>query len=142
MSIIEADPSLELQKAMRARILADADIVALGIGSRVYDAVPPQVAFPFIQIGEDRVNVWDGDCTSDTELISTVRVFSRQLGRVECKRLAERLRFILTEASGFTVDGFNLVLGHCEGYQIERHEDGLTHQAIIEFRFRLTPVEP
>lgn len=138
--IAEIDPSLALQKAMVARLKADAKLAALDIGGRVYDAVPPKVTFPFIQVGEDLVNVYDGECTSDTEILSTVRVFSRNLGRVEAKQIAERIRFILTWDSGFEVDDFLMVLGHCEGYQIERHADGLTHQAIIEFRYRLLPL--
>lgn len=138
--IAEIDPSLALQKAMVARLKADTKLAALGIDGRVYDAVPPKVAFPYIQVGEDLVNTFDGDCTSDTEILSTVRVFSRKLGRVEAKQIAERIRFILTWDSGFEVDDFLMVLGHCEGYQIERHADGLTHQAIIEFRYRLLPL--
>lgn len=142
MSIIEADPSLALQGAMYSALTADAALSALGLGGRVYDNVPATAVFPFVKIGEDVVNVFDDVCGSDTEILSTVRVFSRAVGRIEAKRFAERIRFLLTEQAGFSVAGFRVVIGYCDGYQIEAHTDGRTHQAIIEFRYRLIPVEP
>lgn len=139
MSIIETDPSLELQKAMVAALKADSALDALGLGDRVYDAVPSPATFPFVKVGEDRVNALDTSCGSDSEILSTVRVFSRAVGRVEAKRFAERIRFLLTDEAGFAVTGYRVVVGYCEGYTIEEHTDGRTHQAILEFRFRLIP---
>lgn len=143
MSIIETDPSLALQAAQRAALIADAGLIALGISSRVYDRPPPGAVFPYVKIGEDVVFPQDSDCGSDTILESMVRVFSRSpAGRVECKRFAERIRFLLTLDAGFAVTGYRVTVGHCESYRIEEHTDGLTTSAIIEFRYRLIPVAP
>lgn len=140
MAITETDPSLALQAAMVATLKADSALAALGLGQRVLDRIPANTPFPYIKIGEDIVTPNDTACGSDSELISTVRVYSRAPGRVECKRYAERLRFLLTKEGGLTVTGFRVVLGYCDGYRIEEHSDGLTHQAIIEFRYRIQPV--
>lgn len=142
MSIIETDPSLALQGAMVTALKANAALDALGLGDRVFDSVNQGTQFPYIKVGEDVVAPLDSECGSDTELISTVRVYSRKPGRVECKRFAEVLRFALTKQAGFTVTGFRVVLGYLESYRIEEHTDGLTHQAILEFRYRLEPVTP
>jgi hypothetical protein len=142
MSIVETDPSLALQGAELARLQADTVLDGLGLGDRVFDHVPQNSAFPYIKIGEHVVTPDDVGCGSVTEIISTVRVYSRKPGRVECKRFAERLRFRLTKESGFEVAGYRMVLGYCDGYTIEQHTDGLTHQAILEFRYRLEPVGP
>lgn len=142
MSITQTDPSLALQGAMVTALKANADLDALGLGDRVFDRVEPGAVFPYIKVGEDVVAPLDRDCGSDTELFSTVRVFSRKPGRVECKRFAEVLRFALTKQADFTVPGYRVVIGYCEGYRIEEHTDGLTHQAIVDFRFRLLPVTP
>lgn len=142
MSIIETDPSLALQAAEVARLKADTELDTLGLGDRVFDSIPQNAAFPYIKIGEHVVSPDDSPCGSSTEILSTVRVYSRKPGRVECKRFAERLRFRLTKESGFAVTGYRIVLGYCDGYTIEEHSDGLTHQAILEFRYRLEPVGP
>lgn len=142
MSIVETDPSLALQGAMVTALKANAALDALGLGDRVFDSVQQNAAFPYIVVGEDLVLPNDSECGSDSEVISTVRVYSRKPGRVECKRFAEVLRFALTKQAGFSVTGYRMVLGYCEDARTERHSDGLTTQAIVEFRYRLQPVTP
>lgn len=136
MSIIERDPSLALQKAINSALKVDAVILAQG--ARVFDRVDVE-HYPRIVIGEDRCDPDDTDCYSATDVFSTVRVYTNTVGKVQAKELAERVRFLLTKPSGFTVEGFQMVWGHCTSAKIQKHEDALIHQIPIEFSYRFIP---
>lgn len=138
--ISQTDPCLALQGAMVAALRADAALQALSTnGVRIVDRVDTET-FPYIRVGEDRVDVYDTTCGSSAVIWSTVRVYSRAPGKPEAKRIAARLRFLLTKQGGFLVDGWRVTLGHCEGYSFEDHDDGLTTQAIVDFKYRIDPV--
>lgn len=139
--MIELDPSLALQGALVAVIAADPTLAALGLGGRVRDSVEPETLFPFIKVGEDLVSPLDSDCGSETLILSTVRAYTRTPGRVQAKRFAERLRFLLTKEAGFAVPGYRMTVGYCDSYAIREHADGRTHHAEINFTYRLEPRE-
>ena len=142
MSMIETDPCHALQSAMYATLTADAGLQAIPASGvvKIFDRVSSEI-FPFIRIGEDRAVPNDSECGSSTDVYSTVRVYSRAIGKIEAKKIAARVRFLLTKesTSGFAVTGYRMPIGFCEGYSLEEHEDGLTTQAIIEFRYKLNP---
>ena len=136
----ETDPAVALQAAMFAACTNSAALQAIAGGVRVFDRVSVSV-FPFVRIGEDLVSPDDSACGSVSEVFSTVRAYSRRPGLVEVKQIAAVLQDLLDMRTGdLDVDGFRLVVGNCEGVSFERHADGLTTQAIVNFRYRLAPV--
>lgn len=137
--IIELDPLVALQRAMYTRLSADTILSALGV--KIFDRVS-QAHYPRIVIGEDRESPNDTECQSVADVYSTVRVYSDAVGKIEAKNVSARVRFLLTRASGFTVEGFQLSVGHCTNLDIEPHEDELITQAIIDFKYRLSAVQP
>jgi len=138
--IDETDPAVALQAAMFAACTNSAALQAIAGGVRVFDRVSVSV-FPFVRIGEDLVSPDDSACGSVSEVFSTVRAYSRRPGLVEVKQIAAVLQDLLDMRTGdLDVDGFRLVVGNCEGVSFERHADGLTTQAIVNFRYRLAPV--
>ena len=136
MTIIERDPLLPLQAAMYKRL--SEDMAIMNESAKVFDRVDEE-HYPRIIIGEDRSNPEDTDCYSATDIFSTVRIYTSTVGKVQAKRLLERVRFLLTKPNGFTIDGFDLVWGHCESAQILSHEDALVYQAVLEFSYRAIP---
>jgi hypothetical protein len=46
--------SLDLQKAVVARLKADAGVTAL-VGQRIYDRVPPDAVFPYVSLGRSKL---------------------------------------------------------------------------------------
>lgn len=142
--IIETDPSLPLQAAHVAALESDTGLQALFPGGSVtvFDRVSENT-FPFIRVGEDKVIPLDGECGSDSEVFSTVRIYSRGVGKVEAKQLAARVRFLLTKNNpAFSVSGFKIVIGYCTSIESIEHEDGLTTQMAIDFKYRLQPIAP
>ncbi len=140
--MIQLSPALPLQKAMYDALSTDPDLVGFLSGPvEIFDRVKDDV-FPFIRIGEDREAPSDSECGSFTEIFSTVRIYSRAVGKVQAKRLAQRVRFILVKENDFSVDGFKVLNGYCESVSYEEHADGLTTQAILNFRYQIQPVSP
>jgi hypothetical protein len=139
--IDERDPAVALQAAMFTACSGSAALQAVAAGGvRIFDRVSASV-FPFVRIGEDMVDADDSACGSVSEVFSTVRAYSRRPGLVEVKRLAAVLQDLLDMRTGsLDVDGFRVVVGYCDGISFERHADGLTTQAVVNFRYRLAPV--
>lgn len=135
--ITETDPLLPLQGAMFAALDADATLNTIGV--KVFDFVDADY-YPRIVIGEDRANPEDTDCHAVSDVFSTVRVYTNTAGKVQCKLISERVRFILTRRGGFTVEGFDMPVGHCERLQIETHQDDQINQGILEFNYRLVSI--
>lgn len=93
-----SDPSsLELQKAIVARLKADAAVAAL-VGDRIYDRVPPAAEFPYVSLGPGQVVPEYGDCYEADEVIRQIDVWSRAVGSVEAQRIAGTIRAALNDA--------------------------------------------
>ncbi len=134
-----SDPLEALQRAHYATLTGDATLQGLVSGGvKVFDHVDDDY-FPRIVVGEDRTSPDDLPCETWTEIFSTVRVYSRAVGKLEAKQIAARARFLLDHRYGFTIDGFTLKAGHCEDVKIHTHEDGLTTQAELTFRYLAYP---
>lgn len=148
MSIVEADPSLAIQAAHVAALKGDAALQTIfGATPTVFDRVSENI-YPFIRVGEDKILPEDNeDCGSTTDVFSTVRVYSQEVGKVQAKRIAGRVRFLLTKSNPTLVsalldEGFRFVYGYCSSIDYDEHADGLTTQAIVEFNYRIEPVAP
>lgn len=78
-----AHPALPLQQAILNALLDDPAITAL-VGTRVFDHVPADAAFPYIAIGDDAFarDLWRH------EAFVTVLVFTQKIGLPAVKRLS------------------------------------------------------
>lgn len=139
MSRTLTDPLAALQKAMFGALTDSNAVQSAGGGTvQVFDRVSNET-FPYIVIGEDNQSPDDTECGTVSEVYSTVRVYSRAVGKVQAKQIAGAVRWALDKDVGFTVDGFGLLVGVCTNIEIHTHDDGLTTQAEINFSYRLTP---
>ena len=133
------DPLVALQKAQHAILSGDATLQAISSnGVKIFDRVSNN-SFPYGVIGEDHENPDDMECETWTEVLSTVRFYSRAVGKLEVKALAGRAHYLLDAEHGFSLQGFRLLAGHCTGIKINTHEDGLTNQAELNFRYLVQP---
>lgn len=135
-----SDPSAPLQKAHYEALTADATLAVLMGGTvRVFDIVGPGTVFPYITIGDDQAIDAGSLCEPDIfEVFSTLHVWSRStvVGRVEAKRIAERIREILKTFSGVT--GFTVTVIDPQNINHLRDPDGLTSHSIVTMRYVLT----
>jgi hypothetical protein len=131
--------SLELQKAIVARLKADAGVVAL-VGQRIYDQPPIAPVFPYISLGPDQTLPDRADCYDGSEVNLQVDAWSRAVGFPEVKRIAEAARAALQDAP-LSLAGHRLVdLTFVDGRTL-RDPDGLTSHAAMTFRALTEPVD-
>jgi hypothetical protein len=133
-----SDPSLELQKAIVARLKADSATAAI-VGARIYDEVPTSAAFPYINLGEDQTIAERADCYDGSEINLTLHAWSREPGYPEVKRIADAVRASLQDAP-LTLTGHRLVDLTFIDSRVLRDPDGKTSHAVVTLRALTEPV--
>lgn len=125
-----ADASLALQGAINLKLRAE----VAAVGERVFDAVPADVAFPYIEIGEFQALDDGAQCHDGQELFATLHVWSRAVGQVECKQVAGAARGALHEAELDLGAAFQFLEIAHQDTRYLKDEDGLTSHAVLTFR--------
>lgn len=118
--------ALSLQKAVRAALLADADLASL-ISTRMYDEPPENVTYPYARFGSIVADTDDTDGSLGSVLSFTIEAYSRVTGRVEASRIVEAVRAALhrqEETLGLLMlaDRANPIELICNDYFVERDE--------------------
>lgn len=85
MSITEA-----VQRALVSTMRADPALQAL-VDTRVFDDVPVSADHPYVSLGPEDWRPIDDDCLSGDDGFVQIDVWSRAPGRVECKRITDRI---------------------------------------------------
>jgi len=125
-------PSLALQKAVVAALIADAGVAAL-IADRVYDAPPRDATFPYLAVGETRVLDWSTGSDTGAEHRLTLEAWSRERGKRQCYQIIEAVQAVLVDAA-LALDGNALVNLRFELADVRRDADGITYHATMRFR--------
>jgi hypothetical protein len=131
--------SLELQKAIVARLRADAGVTAL-VGQRVYDQVPTSPQFPYVSLGPDQIALSRADCYDGSEINLQVDAWSRAVGFPEVKRIGDAVRAALQDAP-LSLTGYRLLDITFVEARTFRDPDGLTSHAAMTFRALTEPVD-
>lgn len=122
---------LELQKAVRAALVADSGVTAL-VSTRIYDEPPHNVTFPYVRFGSIEPQTQDTDGSTGAEVSFDLMGFSRATGRVEATRIAEAIRAALhRQESSVTLSGYNLIELRCETYFVNNENDERGHTASV-----------
>jgi hypothetical protein len=131
-------PSLALQKAVVAALVADAAVGAL-IGDRIYDAQPRDAIFPYLTIGQVNTTDWSTGTEDGGEHQLTLHAWSRERGKRECYAIGEAVEAALHDAA-LTLDGHALVNLRFEFAETRRDPDGITFHGAMRFRAVTEPV--
>jgi hypothetical protein len=125
--------ALELQKGIRAALVADSDITDL-VSTRVYDEPPQRPTYPFIKFGSIQPQADDTDGSTGANISLTIDAFSRATGRVEASRIAEAIRASLhRQEETVSLAGFHLIELICETYFVDQENDERGHFATVIF---------
>lgn len=125
-------PSLALQKAVFAALVADANVGAL-VADRIFDAAPRNAAFPYLSFGDARIGDWSTGTEEGAEHRLALHVWSRERGKAECWALIEAVRAALHEAA-LDLDGHALVNLRFEAAEVGQDRDGITWRGTVRFR--------
>ena len=125
-----ADPSLELQKAIVARLKADAGVDAI-IAGRIYDAVPGNAVRPYLSFGPFQLLPEHGSCLDGGEAFVTLDAWAAGPDTVQVKQLGTAVAKAL-DLAPITLDApQRCVEMSIEQTQYLRDPDGITAHGVI-----------
>lgn len=125
--------ALELQKAVRASLVADSSITNL-VSTRVFDEPPEGVTFPYIRFGRIEPTTLDTDGSLGADVALTIEGYSQATGRVEATQIAEAIRAALhRQEQSISLTGYTLTEIITENYFIDRqtNERGYIARVIL-----------
>lgn len=128
-----SEPTLELQKAVIAKLLSSGPLMAL-VQDRVFDDVPPNAGFPRITYGDEDMVADDFDCITSHIVFLPVHIWSNKIGKPECKEIAGMVRNILHEEELSLGSAFRLLSLEHDTTRYLRDPDGKTNHGVVTFR--------
>ena len=125
--------SAALRAAVHDALIADAALVNLLGGPKVYDEPPRSAAFPYVTLGEARIADYSTGTEAGEEHQLTLHAWSRQGGNREAHRIAGALLQALDDAPLALADN-HLVNFRFAVADVRREADGRTYHALVRFR--------
>lgn len=123
-------PILALRSALRARLTADAALVSLLGGERIWDEPPRGSDPPYLTFGEAVARDWSTGSSSGREHAFTLVAWSRQGGDAELLALLARLEELCADPA-LVLDGHRLVLLRVVGQETGRPDKTGLRRAVI-----------
>lgn len=133
------DATLALRAAIHDALTGDAALTAILGGPRIYDEPPKSAAFPYVALGEARVNDWSTATEEGAEHQLTLHAWSREGGHREAHLIAGALLQALDDAS-LALSGHSLVNMRFAVADVRREPDGRTYHALVRFRAVTEPI--
>lgn len=128
-----SSPAWELQKAIYAKLVADAPLLALLGGARIYDDVPRGAAFPYVTFGPSTTRDWSTGTEQGSEHVVTLRIWTKAGGEKAVHLLLEAVRAALHDVT-LTLTGHRLVSLRHELSDASRASDGEIYVGVARFR--------
>ncbi len=128
-----ASSAAALRAAIHDALVADGTLVSMLGGPKIYDEPPRTAAYPYITLGEARLNDFSTATEDGDEHQLTLHAWSQQGGHREAHLIAGALLQALDDAP-LSVTGHTLVNLRFSVADIRRESDGRTYHAIVRFR--------
>jgi len=121
-----------LQTAIFTLLSADNNLTST-LGASVFDDVPEETAYPYVQIGEDTAIDYSTKDLNGSDVSVNLDVWSRYRGSLEAKNIMDRIHTLLHDSS-LSVAGANFINMRFEFSDIIRDPDGITRHGVMRFR--------
>lgn len=135
-----ASPAVDLQKAIHGLLTADAALVAKLGGQKVFDATPPNAAFPYVSFGRTSIYDWSTGTESGTEQLFTIHVWSKAKGKTETLEIMETIRQLI-DAAPPELEDHALVNLQLEFAEVRFDDDISVHHGMLRFRAVMEPAD-
>lgn len=132
------DFTLPLRATLLSLFTADAPLTVL-IGTRVYDAVPQETAFPYIRLGDQIITDYGDKSEPGQQFVETFHIFDRSpanRGQKSVNQIQARLYLLLHEKQ-IAVSGGQAYLVRFEDQRVLT-DDGLMWHGTSSYRFLLS----
>ena len=125
--------SAALRAAIHDALNADAALVSILGGPKVFDEPPRAAAFPYVTLGETRIADFSAGDASGEEHQLTLHAWSRQGGHAQAHQIAGALLQALDDAP-LVLSDHRLVNLRFSVADVRREADGRTYHALVRFR--------
>ncbi len=124
------EPSLELQKAIRARLVASTAVTTLVPAASILDRNGLPATFPSILIGEGQTVPGGLISRTQHQVYLDLHIWVKETGLVTSKQVAGAIRNALTDTR-WTVTGLHIADLHVSGSRFLRDPGGLYSHGVI-----------
>jgi hypothetical protein len=131
--------SWALQQAIHAALVADAALLALLGGPRIFDDVPQGQRVPYVTLGQTTVADWSTDLAPAEQHTLTLHVWSRAGGRRETHEIMGALKAALHDRDLALADHRLVYLRH-ELSEARRDPDADLLHGIVRLRALTEPL--
>lgn len=125
--------STALRSAIHNALAADAALISILGGAKVYDEPPRAAAFPYVTLGETRIADFSAGGEPGEEHQLTLHAWSRQGGHKQAHEIAGALLQALDDAP-LSLAEHTLVNLRFSVADVRREADGRTYHALVRFR--------
>lgn len=139
--------ALDMQKAVYTLLVADATLVALlakdvrgaGTGPGIFDEVPENQPYPYIEIGEFTSREFRTLTRSGEELTMTNHIWSQAPGNKQALEILKEMNRLLGDVTGIAVTDHLFIASWFEFYDIlkDKEEGGDLFTRHIPARYRI-----
>lgn len=130
------EPSLDLQKAIRSRLVASSSVTSLVPAAKILDKNGRPEVFPCILIGEGETMPDDGVARNRHQSFADLHLWQTEPGLAGVKAIAGAIRGALSDGP-LSVDGFRVADLRIERSRFLRDPDGIHSHGVISLQARL-----
>ncbi len=128
-------PVLELQKAIRTLLIADATLTSLMGGTpRFYDHVPDEQTFPYIFYEAGLTIEWDTSTEDGWDAHPRIHVYSEVESSKPARDISNRIEALLHNTTALVLTGYTVVMIRRNEHQCFREPDGQVWHSLTSFR--------
>ncbi|NKM86344.1 DUF3168 domain-containing protein [Rhizobium laguerreae] len=125
-----SEPSLDLQKAVRARLLATSAVIAIVPAGSIADRSGTPATFPSILIGEGQTTPGGDIARRRHEVFADLHVWTEEPGLAVCKQIAGAVRSALADGR-WSFDHFEVADLYISSSRFMRDPDGKHGHSVI-----------
>jgi len=123
----------DLQRAIFSTLEADATLLGLIGGPKVYDRAPPNQPFPYLTFGRTSIYDWSTGTENGSEHLFTLHIWSKAKGKKETLEIMEVARTRL-DGGALALDNHHLVNMRLEFAETRYDEDLSVHHGLLRYR--------
>ena len=124
---------IALRKAVRAALVADAPLLALLGGAKIYDEAPRDALTPYVTFGDALARELSTSLYPGLEQVLVLHVWSMQGGAREGLEIADRIAFLLDDAA-MTLDTHRLINLRFSAVETIREDSGRFVRVALRLR--------